>query len=110
MIKKITCIACLGLAVCQWIIIGERTFHAFWMYQKFKGFSGDGYTTMSLETLITGYVGSALTIALAIYISRHISGDGFCSKASKTAAVLLSCGLLWLSVLLLSPLAVVVRR
>jgi len=110
MIKNLIATICIGFALCQWVIIGERTIHALWMWRKFEGFGSGGYTTMNLETVVTGYTVSLLGIAVAVYARRRSTGSEISSKMLKTAAIIMAGGLVWLSLLIVSPLAVVVKQ
>ncbi len=105
-IKNLVPLTFIAIAVYQWSIIGERTQHAFRMWRKYAA-SGDGYTTMSLDTLIFGYIVSIAAVFAAVAAGRVVSGRSV--KVLKLAAVMIGGGILWLSALLLSPFARVVK-
>jgi len=105
-IRNLLPLAFIAIAIYQWSIIGERTQHAFRMWRKYSA-SGDGYTTMSLDTLIFGYIVSIVAVFAALAAGRVVSGRG--AKVLKLAAVMMGGGILWLSALLLSPFARVVK-
>jgi hypothetical protein len=87
----------------QWFIIGERTKHAFFQWNHFVDFNGGGHTTMNLETVITGYIGSCILILFGFAAQKYIKATRVQSIIIKTSTYMLIFGLAWLSMLILSP-------
>ena len=108
MTRKIISSIFLVAALSQWYIIGERTVHAFWMWYKFKDYGGDGYTTMNSETIIIGYVLSIAIISIGMIMRKYFSATPIAARINRTAVYMLVAGLLWLTALLLSPVAKVI--
>jgi len=111
MINRILPIPFIVLAVYQWIIIGERTKHALWMWLKFRDYGGGGATDIRLDTLGVGVLVSLGAIFTALSARNRIQkeNESLSGRLLKLAAVMLIGGLIWLALLLLSPFAYVVK-
>ena len=110
LIKNIIPIFILTAAVKQWFGIGERTYHAWWMWYKFKDYGGGGGTDLSIEMTIITYVLSFLLIALGFLIRRYWKLNKLFDRINVVAVIMLLIGIGWLSLLLASPFAVIVKR
>jgi hypothetical protein len=108
-IKKVIPLALLTTAIIQWYGIGERTYHAWWMWYKFKDHGGGGGgTDMSYEMVGTTYVLSAMLILSSFVIRKHIVARSLSSYVNSIAAGMLIIGVLWLTCLIVSPFAAVI--
>jgi len=106
---KILAIVLIATAVIQWLGIGERIYHAFWQWYKFKDYSGNGYTTISYGMALVTYVLSGLLMALGLFLAKCQAGS-FVTLSGKYSSAALAVGILCLSLLLLSPLGELVKR
>jgi hypothetical protein len=109
-IKNVISPALLTTAIIQWYGIGERTHHAWWMWYKFKDYGGGGGTDMSYEMVGITYVLSAILILSSFVIRKHIVARSFSSYVNSIAAGMLIIGILWLTCLIVSPFATVIKR
>lgn len=103
MIQNLISTAILLIASMQWYIIGERTIHAYHQWSKFKDYSGNGHTTMNFETVITGYAGSFIIIVAALAMRNFFPASSMANKIRKTSIIMFAIGLIWLSILIVSP-------
>ena len=108
--KHLIPLALLTTAIIQWYGIGERTYHAWWMWYKFKDHGGGGQTDMSYEMVGTTYVLSAILVLVSFIIRKHIVARSLSSYANSIAASMLIIGILWLTCLIVSPIATVIKR
>jgi hypothetical protein len=109
-IKNVIPLALLATAIIQWYGIGERTYHAWWMWYKFKDYGGGGGTDMSYEMVATTYVLSAILIVVSFIIKKHITTRSLASYVNSIVAGMLMIGILWLTCLIVSPFAAVIKR
>ena len=108
--KNIIPVALLTAALIQWYGIGERTYHAWWMWYKFKDYGGGVPTDLSIEMTIITYVLSAILISSGYFMRRHGKLNKLFASINIVAIFMLLIGLGWLSILLASPFAVLVKR
>jgi hypothetical protein len=97
-------------AFMQWAGIAERTYHAWWMWNKLKDYGGDGHTDMSFEMITFTYVVSIVLASFGFYFGRHSRQGVWLRCLNNIGIIMLLLGVLWLSMLLLSPFAVAVKR
>jgi len=109
-IKHFVPLALLATAIIQWYGIGERTYHAWRMWDKFRDYGGGGHTDMSYETVGTTYALSAILILVSLIIRKHIAPRSLSSYVNSIAAIMLIIGILWLTCLIVSPMAIVIKR
>ncbi len=109
-IKNLIALGILSAALIQWYGIGERTYHAWWMWYKFKDYGGGGRTDLSIEMTIITYVVSAILIISAFFMQRQGKLDKLFTGITKVALIMLVIGVACLSILLVSPYAVLVKR
>jgi len=109
-IKKVIPLALLVTAIIQWYGIGERTYHAWRMWYKFKDYGGGGGIDMSYEMVAETYVLSATLILISLIIRKHIRTSSFSSYVNTIAASMLIIGILCLTCLILSPIATLIER
>ncbi len=109
-IKKAIPLALLTTAIIQWYGIGERSYHAWRMWYKFRDYGGGGQTEMSYEMVGTTYVLSAILILVSVIIRKHFVARSLSSYANSIAATMLIIGILWLTCLIVSPIATVIKR
>ncbi len=109
-IKNLIPLGLLSTAIIQWYGIGERTYHAWWMWYKFKDYGGGGGTDMSYEMVGTTYVLSGILILTSFVIRKHIVARSFSSYINSIATGILITGILWLTCLIVSPFAAVIKR
>jgi hypothetical protein len=110
LIKNVIPIFILAAAVKQWFGIGERTYHAWWMWYKFKNYGGGGRTDLSIEMTIITYALSFFLIASGFLIRRYWKLSKLSDRINVVAVSMLLIGIGWLSLLLASPFAVIVKR
>jgi len=108
-IKNVIPLALLTSAIIQWYGIGERTYHAWWMWYKFKDTSGDGYTTVSMEMTVETYVLTLLLITCGLLIRFYCQLSLVPRRINVIAIGMLMVGIAWLTLLLMSPFAVIVH-
>lgn len=65
---------------------------------------------MSYEMVGTTYVLSAIAILVCFIIRRHIVARSLSSYVNSIAAGMLIIGILWLTCLIVSPFAAVIKR
>jgi len=92
----------LAVAIIQWLGIGERIYHAFVQWWKFKDYSDNGRTTMNRSMVMATYVISTASIAISFVLTKTQS-DLFVVVTGRLAAILLMVGVVALTVLLASP-------
>ncbi|MBN1255519.1 MAG: hypothetical protein JXA50_09630 [Deltaproteobacteria bacterium] len=109
-LKNIVPVGILIAALIQWYGIGERTYHGWWMWYKFKDYGGGVPTDLSFEMTIITYLLSAILISSGYYMHRHGKLNKLCASINIIAVFMLLIGLGWLSILLASPFAVLVKR
>ena len=109
LIKKLIPFALLTTAIIQWYGIGERTYHAWRMWYKFKDYGGYE-TEMSYEMVAETYVLSAILILTALIIRKHIRKSSFLFYVNTIAVSMLVIGILCLTCLILSPIATLIKR
>jgi hypothetical protein len=109
-IKKVIPFALFTTAIIQWYGIGERTYHAWRMWYKFKDYGGGGQTDMSYEMVGTTYVLSAILILVCFIMRKRIVARSLSSYANSIGASMLIIGILWLTCLIVSPIATVIKR
>jgi magnesium-transporting ATPase (P-type) len=102
--KRFIALFSIIVAVIQIYGIGEKLQHALWQWYKFKDFSGDGYTTVSMHMFLVTTVVSVINICVANWVSRQNIGRFFSTCSLYSSQALLS-GIMVLIVLLASPLA-----
>jgi len=68
-IKHLAPLALLATAIIQWHGIGERTYHAWWMWYKFR--DDGGYTTVSMDMTVETYVLSLFLIACGLLMRSY---------------------------------------
>lgn len=102
--------AILGPAIIQWYGIGERTHHAWWMWYKFKDYGRSVPTDMSYEMVSITYGLSAVLILTSLIIKKYIAARSFSAHVNSISAGMLIFGLIWLTFLILSPFAILVKR
>ncbi len=110
MFKNSVLIAILLLAIVQWFGIGERTYHAWWMWHKFKGYDESGHTTLSKEMVGITYALSLLLIVASLLVRQYWGLSPITKRINYIAMALLTIGVCWLTLLLASPFAMVVSR
>jgi hypothetical protein len=108
-IRNLIPLALLYTAIYQWYGIGERTYHAWWMWYKFKDYGGGGGTDMSYEMVATTYVVSGILILTSFIIRKYVVARSFSSYVNSIAAGMLIIGILWLTCLIISPYATLVK-
>ncbi len=108
--KKVIPFALFTTAIIQWYGIGERTYHAWRMWCKFRDYGGGGQTDMSYDMVVTTYVLSAILILVSVIIRKHIVARSLSSYVNSIAAGMLIIGILWLTFLIVSPIATVIKR
>lgn len=101
--------AILGTAIIQWYGIGERTYHAWWMWYKFKDYGG-GQTDMSCEMVTMTYALSVIFILTSIILKKRLMPRTLTTYVNSVAAGMLILGLIWLTCLIISPFSTLVNR
>jgi hypothetical protein len=109
-IKNMIPLALLTTAIIQWYGIGERTYDAWWMWYKFKDYGGGGHTTVSMEMTVETYVLSLFLIASGLLVRFYCQLSLISRRINAIAVGMLMVGIGWLSLLLVSPFAVIVDR
>lgn len=80
------------------------------MWDKFKDYVGPTHTDMSLDMILLTYGISLILSCLGLIIRVYWNLTPTSRRINLTAVTMLVLGLVWLSALLASPYAVVVRR
>jgi hypothetical protein len=86
----------------QWVIVGERYHHVYWMIQKFGPGDIDSNTNMNSYTLMLGAAGSIIIIAVTLTIKR-LSSHIYFNHILNAIAGGYALGLIAALVLALSP-------
>ncbi|MCK9296644.1 MAG: hypothetical protein M0P70_16355 [Desulfobulbaceae bacterium] len=97
------------VAVVQWAVVLERSWAAIWGWYKFYGYGG-GQITVGTNTQILFYILSTFFVCVGLKLSRLQAQDDRSGRAVQklcyTGALLLVIGMLFWTIILISPLAV----
>lgn len=107
-IKNLAPLALLATAIIQWYGIGERTYHAWSMWYRFR--DDGGYTTVSLEMTVATYVLSLFLIACGLLMKSYWQLRPTSRCINFIAVDMLIVGIGWLTFLIMSGFAVIVNR
>ncbi|MGR8980507.1 MAG: hypothetical protein ACU84H_10510 [Gammaproteobacteria bacterium] len=100
----------LVVAVAQWVVLLERASAGVWEWYKFYGYVGGGRITVGLSTQVLFYLLSSVVAFVGLLLSHMSNDDDAISrirkKFSRLGALSLVIGMIFWTLILISPLVV----